>query len=88
MPTAKAYAVKSPSDKLAPFSFDRREPGPGRQEDLWQPSTGQSLPVAGRPGQLPEPASQGRCRCILCGALQDFLPIVISAAERSRFVGA
>ena len=29
MPTAKAYAVKSPSDKLAPFSFDRREPGPG-----------------------------------------------------------
>ncbi|MES1222978.1 MAG: NAD(P)-dependent alcohol dehydrogenase [Bacteroidota bacterium] len=28
MPTAKAYAVKSPTDKLSPFSFERREPGP------------------------------------------------------------
>ena len=27
MPNTKAYAVQSPSDKLAPYSFDRREPG-------------------------------------------------------------
>ena len=27
MPNTKAYAIQSPSDKLAPFSFDRREPG-------------------------------------------------------------
>ena len=27
MPNTKAYAIQSPRDKLAPFSFDRREPG-------------------------------------------------------------
>jgi len=28
MPIAKAYAVHGPADKLAPFSFDRREARP------------------------------------------------------------
>jgi alcohol dehydrogenase (NADP+) len=29
MPIANAYAVRNPADKLSPFSFERRDPGPG-----------------------------------------------------------
>ncbi len=29
MPSAKGYAAYASSEKLSPYSFDRREPGPG-----------------------------------------------------------